>query len=192
MAMNATSGNSGNNGNSKKPADAKEETPSPMAQTAEDLFNFAIDRADVHALMGGLPETAEVKRSTVEYELPILKIVSVGWAISYFLPDGPQKTELAERYWAAVSEFSSSLSETTALMIGQDIDYFQILRERLETYVTALADRPEAAEPAAVIGPEFARLCGNAEDVFAIMTGNRMFIATVGGVKEYLEAIRLR
>jgi hypothetical protein len=190
--MKTTSGNSGNNGHSTPSAEAKEEAPSPLAQTAEDLFNFAIDRNDVRALMGGLPETAEVKRSTVEYELPILKIISVGWAISYFLPDGPQKTELTERYWAAVSEFSSSLSETTALMIGQDIDYFQILRERLETYVTALADRPEAAEPAAVIGPEFARLCGNAEDVFAIMTGNRMFIATVGGVKEYLEAIRLR
>ncbi|MFP4031903.1 MAG: hypothetical protein ACLFRG_16765 [Desulfococcaceae bacterium] len=190
--MNATSRNSGNNGKSEKTADAKEETPSRLAQTAEDLFNFAIDRADVRALMGGLPETAEVKRSTVEYELPILKIISVGWAISYFLPDGPQKAELTERYWAAVSEFSAGLSETTGLMIGREIDYFQTLRERLTTYVNALADHPEATEPAAVIGPEFARLCGNVEDVFAIMTGNRMFIATVGGVKEYLEAIRLR
>ncbi len=190
--MNTTSGDSGKNGNSVGGPSSKEKAPSPLIQTAGDLFNFAIDRADVKALMGGLPETAEVKRSTVEYELPILKIISVGWAIAYFLPDGPQRTEVTERYWAAISEFSAGLSETTGLMIGQDIDYFQILRERLQTYVTALAENSEAAEPAAVIGPEFARLCGNAEDVFAIMTGNRMFIATVGGVKEYLEAIRLR
>lgn len=165
---------------------------SPIERTAEDLFAFAIDREDVKWLMARLPENAAVKRTAVEYELPILKIVSVGWSINYYLPDGPQKGELTKRFWRAVAEFSRSLSETTGLMIGQDIDYFQTLKDRLETYVKALEAHPEATEPAAVIGPEFARLCGNAEDVFAVMTGNRMFIATVGGVKEYLESIKLR
>lgn len=169
-----------------------EEAPSPLEQTAEELFTFAIDRTDVKALMGGLPESADVRRSAVEYELPILKIISVGWSIRYHLPDGSQRAELTERFWAAVAEFSRGLSETAGLMIGQDIDYFETLKARLDTYVKALEAHPEAAEPAAVIGPEFARLCGNAADVFTIMTGNRMFIHTIGGVKEYLEAIKLR
>jgi hypothetical protein len=30
------------------------------------------------------------------------------------------------------------------------------------------------------------------DDIFTIMTGTKMFIATIGGVKEYLESIMLR
>jgi hypothetical protein len=30
------------------------------------------------------------------------------------------------------------------------------------------------------------------DDIFTIMTGSKMFIATIGGVKEYLEATMLR
>ncbi len=59
-------------------------------------------------------------------------------------------------------------------------------------YVDAMAKKPDATEPAAVIGPEFARNYGDVDDTFTIMTGSKMFIATIGGVKEYLEAIILR
>jgi hypothetical protein len=38
-------------------------------------------------------------------------------------------------------------------MIDNDIDYFQILKDRLDMYVDAMAKKPDAAEPAAVIGP---------------------------------------
>ena len=77
-------------------------------------------------------------------------------------------------------------------MIGRDIDYFQILKERLDMYVTALAQKPDAPEPAVVIGPEFAVTCGNADDIFTVMTGSKMFIVTIDIVKEYLAAIELR
>jgi hypothetical protein len=56
--------------------------------------------------------------------------------------------------------------------------------------VDALAQKPDAPEPAGVIGPEFARTCGNAEDIFTFMTGSKMFIATIHRTKEYLEAIQ--
>jgi hypothetical protein len=56
-------------------------------------------------------------------------------------------------------------------------------------YVAALADKPGTKEPAAVIGPEFARLCGNVDDVYTVMTGSRMFIVTVGRVREYLDSL---
>ncbi len=161
-------------------------------KAGEDLFNFAIDREDVKMLMAHLPEEADSKRSTVEYELQILKIISIGWCISYYLENGAQKNQLLESHWQAVHEFSQSISTTTELMIGNNIDYFQMLKERLDMYVAVMTQKPDAPEPAVVIGPEFARTCGNMDDVFTVMTGSRMLIATIGSVKEYLDTIKLR
>jgi len=165
------------------------EAKSGIERAAEDLFNFAVDRKDVKALMADLHEAADIKRDTVEYELHILKIISVGWAIPYCLGNAPQKDLIGACYWQAVQNFSSSLSETFGLVVGQPIDYFQILKDRLETYLNALQERPDAPEPAVVIGPEFAGACGNRNDVFTVMTGSRMFLATIASVKTYLESL---
>ena len=169
-----------------------ENKKSEIERTGEDLFNFAIDREDVKWLMDRLPPEADVRRTTVEYELQILKIIGVGWSISYYLTNHPQKNVLLELYWNAVNKFSRDLSTTMEYVIGQDIDYFQVLKDRLDTYVTALADNPDASEPATVIGPEFSKACGNEDDIFAFMTGSKMFISTTSKVKQYLEAIKLR
>jgi hypothetical protein len=166
--------------------------PSRIEQAASDLFNYAIDREDVNWLMANLSEQADIKRTTVEYELPILKIISVGWSLSYFLPGGPQKDELSNLYWTAINDFSKDLSSTTEMMTGQKIDYFEILKERLDMYVNTLEQHPEAQDPATVIGPEFACTCGNADDIFTFMAGSKMFMSVIGRVKEYLEAIKLR
>ena len=169
-----------------------EETKSEIEKAGVDLLDFAVDREDVNWLMDRLPQEADIKRVTVEYELQILKIIGVGWSLSYYLENSPQKTALEERYWNSVNEFSQGLSTTTEYMIGQQIDYFQILKERLDTYVAVLSKNPDAPEPALVIGPEFARICGNADDVFTFMTGSKMFISTIKKVKAYLETIKLR
>ncbi|MEZ4568192.1 MAG: hypothetical protein R2860_14955 [Desulfobacterales bacterium] len=58
-------------------------------------------------------------------------------------------------------EFAAGLSETTGLMIGKDIDYFQLIKDRLDMYVNAMNQQPDASEPAMVISPEFADACGN-------------------------------
>jgi hypothetical protein len=165
---------------------------SPVAQAAEDLFNFAIDRTDIKEVMLGLHEQADIKRNTVEYELPLLKIITVGWSISYFISHVPYKNELAEIYWNSIREFSQNLTETTKLMTGADVDYFQVVKDRLNMYVDAMNINTEAKEPAVVIGPEFAGACGNRDDVFTVMTGSRLFIATAGSVKSYLEEVKLR
>lgn len=165
---------------------------SPIEQAAYDLFNFAIDRTDIKEMMGGLHEQADVNRNTVEYELPLLKIITVGWSISYFINHGPYKKDVSEIFWNAVREFALGISDTTGLMTGTDIDYFQVIKDRLNLYVDAMNENTEAAEPAVVIGPEFAGACGNREDVFTVMTGARMFIATAGSVKSYLEEVKLR
>lgn len=172
--------------------ETSEKKKAGIEKAGKDLFNFAVDREDVKALMAHLPEEADIKRVAVEYELQILKIISVGWSISYYLENRPQKNELVELYWQAVQEFSKSLSTTTGLMTGHEIDYFQILKDRLDIYLDALYKEPEAPQPVSVIGPEFARTCGNVDDAFTVLTGAKMFTATIGSVKEYLEATKLR
>ncbi len=157
-----------------------------IEKTGEDLFNFAIDRNDVKYLTNSHPEESRAKRHTVEYELQILKIITVGWAISFFLDNFVQKDRLSELYWKGIQEYSHSISTTTELFIGQDINYFQILKDRLNTYVQKMEKYPEAPEPAVVIGPEFARACGTIDDVYAVMAGSRMFKTTIASVKEYL------
>ena len=169
-----------------------EEKNSEIEKIRDALFSFAIDREDIKWLMERLPKEANIKRSSVEYELQILKIISVGWSISYYLENNLHKNRLLELFWMAIYEFSQHLSTTTEFMIGQHIDYFQILQERLDMYVDAMARNPEAPEPSTVIGPEFARTCGNANDIFTFMTGSKMFLSTTGQVKEYLETIKLR
>jgi hypothetical protein len=164
-----------------------------IEKAGEDLFNYAIDREEIKWHMARLHESADINRNTVEYELQILKIISVGWSLSFYLEGNPTaKEQLQDVYWKAINEFAGSLSETTALMIGKDIQYFEVLRERLDTYVAAMEKQPDAKEPASVIGPEFARSCGNEEDIFTAMTGSKLFFTAVSGVKEYLEKIHLR
>ena len=158
-----------------------------IKQAGEDLFSFAIDRGDVKTLVTHLTTKTSCKPATVEYELQLLKIISTGWSISFFLGKSPLKDQLSEAYWKSIHGFAENLSETTELMTGHAIDYFQVARDRLDMYVSALTDKPEVLEPAAVIGPEFARQCGKGEDIFAVMAGSRMFIMTVASVKEYLD-----
>ena len=170
--------------------DDSEKNKSDVEQAGEDLFNFAIDRDDTKWLLSRLPPECNVKPGKVEYELQILKIISVGWSIPYFLENSPLKTPLLELYWQSFQEFSAGINETTGLMTGIDIDYFQLVKDRLDTYVSAMSGNSGKQEPAAVIGPEFAGACGNKEDIFARMTGTKMFVAAVDGVREYLEAIK--
>jgi hypothetical protein len=162
-----------------------------IEKAGEDLFDFAIERESVKAIMDTLPEDVPLNKNKVEYELQILKIISVGWGISFCLEDVTLKQQLSEVFWKAVQEFSESLSDATSLTTGQDIDYFLTLKERLDMYVDALNQKPHATEPAVVIGPEFAKACGNEDEVFTVMAGSRMFISTMGGVKDYLRSFQV-
>jgi hypothetical protein len=168
------------------PTDSNPPGPDTPAQA---LFDYAIDREDVKWLMGQLHEAADVNRHTVEYELQILKIISVGWSIAYHLEDAPTKAPLQEDFWVAVQAYAQSLSQTTELMIGQDIDYFKTLHERFDMYLAAMAQSDEKDNPAAVIGPAFAGRCGNADDLFTRVTGAKMFLSVVSRVKTYLDQI---
>jgi len=168
-----------------------EKEKSPLQQAGEDLFNYAIDREDIKWLMNTLAVGDDVNRTTVDYELHNLKIISVGWSISYFMATGPAKEPLQQIFWRSIQEFAKTLSETTGLMIGQDIDFFQVLKDRLDTYVKALEAQQRAPEPAAVIGPRFAQSCGHPEDLRLQMAGARLFLSVIDRVRQYLDAAAL-
>jgi hypothetical protein len=147
---------------------------SELEQVGEDLFNYAVDREDIKYLVALLPREQ-------------LKIITVGWTISYHLMGHPLKEVLAEFFWQSIQTFSRSLSETTSLMIGKDIDYFDTLKQSLSSYLDVMTRHPESHEPARLIGAEFARRCGDANDLFTFMTGSKMFLTATTRVKQYLE-----
>ena len=160
-----------------------------LDEVSENLATFSVDRDDLKRSLAMLPDEESINRVTVEYELPLLKIVSVGWAIAYFMENRPEKQALLETFWKAIDTFAGDLSTVTSLTTGADINYFQLIKERMDTYVHALNIQPDARDPAAVIGPTFAEICNAPGNVHVIMAGNRAFKGALIGVKEYLNHI---
>ena len=162
---------------------------SEIELAGEDLFNYAIERDDIKYLLALLPQEITVSASKIEYELQLLKIIAVGWNISYHLQGNPMKEPSAELFWQSVNQFSHSLSETTDLLVGQEIDYFETLKKRLNIYLTAMHKNTDASQAPQIIGLEFARTCGNAEDIFASLTGAKMFSSVTTRVRQYCDAL---
>ena len=157
-----------------------------IARAGEQLFQYAIDRGDMNAILDALPLEGPEQRGTLEYEIQLLRIISVGWAIAFFLADDGPKTELGQHFWENVRVFSASLSTSASLTVGSDIDYFDTLKKRLEYYVGALDAAGKIPEPAMAIGPAFAETCGDKEDACASLAGSKMFAHTIHAVREYL------
>jgi hypothetical protein len=162
-------------------------------QLARNLATFAIDRTDLKALLSAIPEESSVNKTTIEYELQLLKILSTGWAISFFMPASDKnKGPVSEMFWESIREISNNISNLTQTTTGQPIDYFEIIKERLNIYLGVMqGSTQETDNPAAVIGPAFAEQCNSPGDAVAILTGTKMFTLTLGAVKEYLNAVRI-
>lgn len=164
-------------------------TPQKLAQ---DLATFAIDRTDLKEMLAAIPDNISVNRTTLEYELQLLKILSVGWAISFYMPStDPNKVPVTELFWEAIREISNNISMLTETTTGKPLDYFEILKERLSAYVKIMQDNPgETKNPADVMGPAFAGMCNTPQDAFTTLIGTKMFTLTLGSVKEYLNAVK--
>jgi hypothetical protein len=160
-----------------------------VQEMGENLANFSLDRGSILFALSRLPEENAIDRVHVEYEIHLLKILSVGWAISYFMEDRSEKTPLMEKFWQVLFEFSKNISSVTSASIGKEVDYFRTLKERIDIYVKAISAVPHLTDPASVIGPTFAALCENADNVHVIMAGNRVFHLALEGVKFYLESV---
>lgn len=155
--------------------------------TGEQLFQFAIDRGDMNNILHALPLTEPQRRVTIEYEIQLLRIVSVGWAIAFFLGEDKLKNPLGEYYWEHVRNFSATLSTSASLTVGKDIDYFDLLKRRLDDYINELESAEKDKEPAMAIGPAFAEHCGGRDDALAILAGTKMFSHTISAVRQYLD-----
>lgn len=73
---------------------ADTEKANKVALAGEQLFQFAIDRGDMNAILDALPLEVPEKRVALEYEIQLLRIISVGWAIAFFLADSDLKRPL--------------------------------------------------------------------------------------------------
>ncbi|MFO8048188.1 MAG: hypothetical protein R6U29_04070 [Desulfosudaceae bacterium] len=166
-----------------------------MAEAIRELVNFAVDRQDIKALLQAIPddETAgpEINKTTLEYELPLLKIVCTGWAISYYLAEHSAKNELAQSFWMAIQEFSEKISEMSRTAAGVDINYFDLIKERADLYIQAMQMNMSEADPAGVIGITFAGICDSPEEPLVITSGKRMFSVSLESVQRYLNAVEL-
>jgi hypothetical protein len=159
----------------------------PAGEAGEPLFQFAIDRGDMQTILDSLPPEAQEKRVTLEYEIQILRIVSVGWAIAFFLTEESLKDSLGQRFWDQIRSFAATLSTATSLTVGSNIDYFDVLKQRLDYYVGAMDRAGQRHQPAMAIGPAFAEACGDKDDAFACLAGSKMFTHTIHAVREYLD-----
>jgi hypothetical protein len=168
-------------------------TPLTPQQLARNLATFAFDRTDVKELLATLKENHNLNLTAIEYELQILKILSVGWGISFFmLATDKNKPPLTQAFWDHIRETSNNISTLTNTTTGQSIDYFDILKQRLDTYLAIMQKNPDAAKnPANIMGPTFARACNIEDDSFAILIGTKMFTLTLGSVKEYLNMVKI-
>lgn len=164
-----------------------------IQKLAQNLATFAIDRTDLKELLSSIPEDSGSNLTAIEYELQLLKILSVGWAISFFMPaTDKNKGPVTELFWECIREISNNISTLTQTTAGQSIDYFDVLKTRLNTYLKMMQDNPEEAQnPANIMGPAFANACKCDNDPIAILTGTKMFTLTLGAVKEYLNAVKI-
>ncbi len=76
-----------------------------VEETAQNLAAFAVDRTDLKTILHSLPPESGPNRVTLEYELGMLKILTVGWGISFFMPvSDKNKPLLSEAFWQMIQE----------------------------------------------------------------------------------------
>jgi len=167
--------------------DDTQPTIAHFEQAGEQLFHFAIARSDMQAILEALPVESPTRRVTLEYEIQMLRIVTVGWAIAFFLAENGLGERLGGLYWGHVQSFSSTLSDSASLSAPTRIDYFDLLKQRLDGYVAALNGVEGGADPAMAIGPAFAQACGDRRDACACLAGSKMFAHTICAVREFLD-----
>ena len=163
-----------------------------VQDVSEILVNYAIDREDLKGVIAALPYDQGINTVTLDYELQLLKIISVGWSISVHMDGREQKSALSETFWHTINEFSKNVSEMSYLTIGQKIDYFELVKERLGMYIQSLEIAEKGSDPAACIGATFATCCKDVGNPFVAITGSRIFNMAVQGVKAYLGAITIQ
>jgi len=160
-----------------------------IRKIGQNLANYAVDSADLKVILDAIHPEVRINRVSLEYEIKLLKIISIGWGLTFFLAENPEKEVLTSTYWTAINLFSRDLSATASTAVSKNIDYFTILKERTNLYVSELSRNSKITDPVTVIGPKFAELCGEMDNVHIVMVGNRAFSYSLKAVRDYLESI---
>ena len=163
-----------------------------LAALCKTLAEYAVDRDDIKVFVHNLPQDQNINTVTVDHELQLLKIISVGWALSVCMENHPQKSQAAVEFWNLIRGFSKDISQVTQMMIGHDVDYFQLIKDRFDYYVKSLDSKTSHGDPASAIGPAFAECCKDKDNPFVTLTGARIFSYSVRGVREYLESLGIK
>lgn len=160
-----------------------------LSQAVEHLVSFSLDGSDLNHIRKNLPQNGAINPVALEYESRLLKIIGVGWALSYLTEGERLKENLTQTYWSAIQAFSHSLSSASSMAVGEDIDYFELLKSRLGTYLNAFQATARITDPLTIIGPTFAGLCADGDNALLILAGNKLFHLTINGVRQYLDSI---
>ncbi len=170
----------------------KQIEPLSVEQLGENLSVFAINRDDLKMLLQNLPEPERIHFTTIEYELQILKILSVGWGIAFYMAEGEHKQKLTMIFWQHIQEIAKNISNLTQTSTGHLIDYFHILRNRLDDYLKFIQQNSDnVSDPSHIMGPAFAEICHCHDNPAVILIGTKMLTLTLGAVKEYLNAVEI-
>ncbi len=171
---------------------ASSRTPeTTVTQAGQILLDYSVNRNELSEILQGFPEDIEINRVAVEYELQLMKIIFVGWALSYYGHQHPRKEALLENFWNGVREFAVGLSTASTASTGQELDYFSIITERLNDYLDVLQKASENTPSASVVAFHFSKKCGHEGDPYTIIAGKKMFNFAVGGVKNYIESVKI-
>lgn len=168
-----------------------EKQPDTLENICNNLAEYAANRDEIKALVKNLPKDQDINTVTVEYELQLLKIITIGWSISVYMEANEKKQLFELKFWELIREFSKDISNVTTLMIGHEIDYFDLVKQRLDSYVKSLDDAKNEADPASAIGPAFAEICKDKDNAFVVISGARLFNYSVRATKEYLGAEKI-
>lgn len=166
----------------------QEKEKSTLDVICKNLAEYAVDREEIKNLVETLPKDQNINTVTVEYELQLLKIITIGWSIAVYMQTFKKKQLFEQKFWELIREFSRDISNVTSMMIGHDIDYFDLVKQRFDSYVQSLESAPDTEDPASAIGPAFGEICKATENPFVIISGARLFNYSVRATKEYLEA----
>ncbi len=163
--------------------------PETLDKVCKNLAEYAVDRDEIKKLISTLPADQDINTVTLEYELQLLRVVTIGWSISVYMATTHSKKQLFEiKFWELIREFSKDISNVTSLMIGHEIVYFDLVKQRFDFYLAAMEKGNVDNDPASEIGPAFAECCKDSENPFIIISGSRLFNHGVRATKEYLEA----
>ena len=169
----------------------QEKEKTTLDTICKNLAEYAVDRDEIKHLVETLPKNQNINTVTVEYELQLLKIITIGWSIAIYMQAFEKKQLFEQKFWEMIREFSKDISNVTSLMIGHDINYFDLIKERFDTYIKSLETAQNEEDPASAIGPAFAKVCNDSENAFVVISGSRLFNYSVRATKEYLEAEEL-